>query len=188
MIKSYSEIQGWFDYEDLYKNFSEVLSNDSTFVEVGVWKGRSVCFLGQLLKINNKKPKVFAVDTFKGSDDEGFHQEEVRSLGGSTLPLFKSYLEDLQLTDLILPVEKDSSVAAESFEDNSIDIIFIDANHSYEGVKKDLQSWFSKVKIKGIIAGHDFWAEQVKSAVLDFMATKSVKVFETSSSCWIAQK
>jgi predicted O-methyltransferase YrrM len=102
--------------------------------------------------------------------------------------LFKSYLEDLQLTDLILPVEKDSSVAAESFEDNSIDIIFIDANHSYEGVKKDLQSWFSKVKIKGIIAGHDFWAEQVKSAVLDFMATKSVKVFETSSSCWIAQK
>ena len=45
---------------------------------------------------------------------------------------------------------------AKEVEDRSIDIIFIDALHTYEGVRDDLEAWVPKVKIGGIISGHDY--------------------------------
>lgn len=46
--------------------------------------------------------------------------------------------------------------AAKEVEDRSIDIIFIDGLHTYEGVKDDLEAWVPKIKIGGIISGHDY--------------------------------
>lgn len=40
--------------------------------------------------------------------------------------------------------------------DGSCDIVYIDAGHSYEDVKRDLEAWIPKVKPGGVIAGHDF--------------------------------
>ena len=34
--------------------------------------------------------------------------------------------------------------------------MFIDADHSYDGCKSDLESWFQKVKFGGLISGHDY--------------------------------
>lgn len=54
--------------------------------------------------------------------------------------------------------------------DNSLGLVYIDADHSYEGVFKDLTVWFPKVVEGGIIAGHDYLARQygVNLAVQDF--------------------
>ena len=43
-----------------------------------------------------------------------------------------------------------------SVEDESIDIVFIDADHSYEGVYNDILKWEPKVRKGGIISGHDY--------------------------------
>lgn len=40
--------------------------------------------------------------------------------------------------------------------DNSLDWIYIDGDHSYKGVKEDMNGWFSKVRKGGIISGHDY--------------------------------
>ncbi len=37
-----------------------------------------------------------------------------------------------------------------------IDLIFIDGNHSYEYVKKDIQQWSQKCRPGGILSGHDY--------------------------------
>lgn len=42
------------------------------------------------------------------------------------------------------------------FKDYSLDFVYIDANHTYESVKEDINMWYPKVKIGGIVAGHDF--------------------------------
>ena len=39
---------------------------------------------------------------------------------------------------------------------NSLDLVFLDADHSYEGVKRDLQAWRATVKSGGWISGHDY--------------------------------
>lgn len=46
--------------------------------------------------------------------------------------------------------------AAKCIDDNSLDYVFIDADHSYEGVKRDIKTWLPKVKIGGWIGGHDY--------------------------------
>lgn len=53
-------------------------------------------------------------------------------------------------------VQSDSSEAAMLFGTESLDFVFIDAGHAYEEVKKDFEAWFEKVRIGGIISGHDY--------------------------------
>jgi len=45
---------------------------------------------------------------------------------------------------------------AKLVEDDSLDFCYIDGNHSYRHVLEDLDAWFPKVRIGGIIGGHDF--------------------------------
>lgn len=49
-----------------------------------------------------------------------------------------------------------SKEAVKSFEDKSVDFVFIDGDHSYEGVSEDIQMWKSKIKPGGWIGGHDY--------------------------------
>lgn len=44
----------------------------------------------------------------------------------------------------------------ESIPDGSIDLVFIDADHSYNGVRADIDEWLTKVRPGGIICGHDY--------------------------------
>ncbi len=46
--------------------------------------------------------------------------------------------------------------AVKDFEDNSLDFVYIDANHEYDYVKQDITEWTKKVKPGGIVAGHDY--------------------------------
>jgi len=54
-------------------------------------------------------------------------------------------------------VIRETSVdAAKGFTDGSLDFVYIDANHAYEFVMKDLKIWWPKLKPGGIMAGHDY--------------------------------
>ena len=46
--------------------------------------------------------------------------------------------------------------AAESVPDHSLDLVFIDADHTREAVAEDLRAWYSKVRPGGWICGHDY--------------------------------
>ena len=50
----------------------------------------------------------------------------------------------------------DSARAADRFADASLDFVFIDADHLYESVKRDIRAWLPKVKPCGVIGGHDY--------------------------------
>ena len=46
--------------------------------------------------------------------------------------------------------------AAKMIADKSLDMIFIDADHHYEAVLEDVIAWVPKVKMSGLITGHDY--------------------------------
>jgi predicted O-methyltransferase YrrM len=54
------------------------------------------------------------------------------------------------------------------FEDKSLDYIFIDGDHSYEGALRDCELFFPKIKSNGIFAGHDWSFDGVRKAVNEF--------------------
>jgi hypothetical protein len=50
----------------------------------------------------------------------------------------------------------ESTQAAKYIANQSLDMIFIDADHDYESVLKDIKAWVPKVKDGGCISGHDY--------------------------------
>ena len=61
-----------------------------------------------------------------------------------------------------------SAKAAEIFSDGDLDLVFIDANHSFEAVTADILAWWPKVKEGGWLTGHDYELESVGRAVREF--------------------
>lgn len=58
--------------------------------------------------------------------------------------------------------------ASSLFEDGSIDFVFIDGDHSLNHVSFDLLLWFPKVKLGGLVTGHDYNLASVKKPVNEF--------------------
>lgn len=72
--------------------------------------------------------------------------------------------------DRIIEVKDWSPQVTFRFANNSLDFIYIDAEHTYEAVKADITAWWNKLKQGGVIAGHDYsdnWPG-VKKAINEF--------------------
>lgn len=65
-------------------------------------------------------------------------------------------------------IREKSWLAADGFQDKTFDLVYIDGDHTYEGVMKDLAAWYPKVKKGGIICGDDIGWPGVKKAVDEF--------------------
>jgi hypothetical protein len=74
-------------------------------------------------------------------------------------------------------IRKPSVEAAMQFADESLDCVFIDGDHRYEAVFKDLNAWFPKVKEGHLITGDDYWMPSVARAVDEFFALQRKEVF-----------
>lgn len=67
--------------------------------------------------------------------------------------------------------------AVKYIKDNELDFIYIDGDHRYEGVKNDIKNYYSKVKIGGLIAGHDYDKRRdfgIVQAVNEFFNKKNI--------------
>jgi predicted O-methyltransferase YrrM len=62
-------------------------------------------------------------------------------------------------------IESDSSEAAQQFPDKHFDFVFLDADHTLTGVRKDITAWAPKVKPGGWLCGHDYGKGGVTSGV-----------------------
>ena len=67
-------------------------------------------------------------------------------------------------------------VVLNSFPDNELDFIYIDGNHTYHYVIKDLEISWKKIKDDGILCGHDFVIPDVAKAVLEFAERNNLKI------------
>lgn len=78
--------------------------------------------------------------------------------------------------------------AAELFADNSLDFVYLDGNHTFEGLSADLQKWYDKVRSGGLLIGDDYGHIShpgVKQAVNTFCAQRSLKVNVRSRTWWV---
>lgn len=105
----------------------ELSINKKIIVELGTDKG-----LTSILLSKNTKGIIYTID----------HNMD------NTL---KNYLAKFNIKG----INYDSSEANRFFDDNSIDMLYIDADHDTEETKKNYDKWFNKVIKKGIILFHD---------------------------------
>ena len=171
--------EDWFNYSDFYKLIVDKFDN-ATFVEIGSWKGRSSIFMAVEIINSNKNIKQYCVDTWKGS------AEHIRFSILNDDGLYHEFLKNIEpVNHVITPVRMKSLDACNTFEDGSLDFIFIDASHEYDDVKQDIEHWYPKVKSGGIIAGHDYdnsWFGVVR-AVNEWSSENNKKI-EINGACW----
>lgn len=167
----YESIHGWMNYEGLYSEMVRKFPSGSHFVEVGSWLGRSACYLGVEIVNSDKDIKLDCVDTWDASDIPELANEEV--VVNKTL--YDDFLKNVEpLKTIITPIRMKSTDACCLYRDESLDFVFIDADHSLRGIVSDLNNWFPKVKIGGVIAGHDYDYPQIGKTVKEFFNTYEV--------------
>ncbi|CAJ1328446.1 unnamed protein product [Effrenium voratum] len=91
----------------------------------------------------------------------------------------------LEFQDRVTWVNEMSREAAAKVEDQSVDLVFIDGDHSYEAVVEDIRAWRRKLRVGGVLVGHDFTAPQrgVVRAAAEF-ALRVNATLGLSPDCW----
>jgi len=157
----------------------KVLPKGAVCAEIGVYAGD---FSEHILKITQPK-ELHLIDPWKFFSDldhmgaefgKGtmIDQRKLDDLYAKVLRRFGSEMQRGRIT-----VHRATSEdVASSFKDGYFDWVYIDGDHVYEAVKKDLEIFHKKVKPGGLIAGDDYCVsanyqkEGVKKAVDEFIA------------------
>lgn len=163
--------EDWFDFSDIYSYVVDNFTDDSHFVEVGSWKGRSASFMAVEIINSKKNIKFDCIDTWEGSIEHNQDNKPwVTEFQKDKDFLYSTFLKNTQsVSDVINPIRKRSHDAAISYKNRSLDFIFLDGSHEYKDVLLDLQLFYPKLKRGGIIAGHDYVnCEGVWTAVHEF--------------------
>ena len=140
--------------QELAKYFAEL--GFKTGVEVGVYKGAYSRELCQA----NPELKLYCVDFWKINSTD----EKIKRVYGKIFKYAQHKLAPFNTTLI-----RDYSMnAVKQFADNSLDFVYIDAEHIYPEVEQDVREWAKKVRMGGIIAGHDYDIADVKKVVDEY--------------------
>lgn len=74
---------------------------------------------------------------------------------GELLTQHKANLTEAGFGDRTEPIQGDSPAVGKAWKDGVVHLLFVDGDHSYEGVKADIAAWVKHVPVKGVVAFHD---------------------------------
>ncbi len=151
-------------------------------VEVGVQTG---IYSEKILKLSNLK-RLYSIDCWKSL--EGYKDIANKNQIKQYYYYLKTIIRLFKFGKRSRILRRFSKDAARLFADNSLDFIYIDAQHSYEGCKEDIREWWPKLKKEGIFAGHDYVNGKllegefgVKRAVDELIKEKKQELFVISA-------
>lgn len=161
-------LKRWDILVELLKNVPHKIG-----AEIGVFEGDTTIRL--LSKLPNLE-RLICVDPFEhypehtktlNPNKAKFHDADFNKVFKTFSDRVKQYGEgkDVQIYTMY-SVEASNKIA-----DRSLDFAFIDANHSYNYVYMDIMSWLPKIKIGGLLTGHDY---KVRGHRGNFGVTKAV--------------
>lgn len=143
--------------------------------EIGVAEGR---FSAEMLQWPVNFPIVFLVDSWAkrpgqagdGGYPQEWHESNMAQAFGKVEPFGQR----------AVVLRGDSTEMANQVPDASLALVYIDCDHSYEGVSADLLAWSPKVKAGGYVALHDYQNPDygVKQAVQEFCGARGLEIHD----------
>lgn len=160
----YQNIHGWFSYEYIYKNIVDQAADNSLFVEIGSFKGKSTAFMcveiansGKNIKFECIDPMIPASHYIESAENDVDEWADYNIEGFRTrLKPVEQYYKHHQMF---------SADAAKLFEDKSIDFILVDGDHAPAAVKEDALTYLPKMKPGGLMAFDDTFVPEIRQAV-----------------------
>lgn len=139
----------WDYFPELFKDNGYIVG-----AEIGVELGRfSKCLLQKIPDLT-----LYAIDPWESYANQNSPEKFYEHAKTRLEPFGKCFM-----------IKGYSINVVKEFGDNSLDFVYIDANHDYEHTSEDIKEWHNKVRVGGIVAGHDYVDDGdrygVKSAV-----------------------
>jgi cephalosporin hydroxylase len=177
----------FFNYQNVYDRMIAEAPANARFVEIGVWKGQSVCYAAVEIARSGKNIKIDAIDTWQGSPQEPQIMEDPSIVNGT---LYDEFIRNIEpVKHIVTPIRDESTHAALQYYDKSLDFVFIDGSHLYEAVKADIAAWLPKVKTGGYIGGHDFGNPEefngVQKAVTEAFEGQHIEIYNIGWGSWL---
>jgi len=168
----------WFTHP-FTKYVKKTLGDNLVGAEIGVFKGENA---KNMLSILNIK-KLYLIDPYKAYNDASCSayqmNENIKTQAQKRLSNYKN----------IKFIGKTSMDAIDDIP-NNLDFIYIDGDHTYNGVKTDVMLYWSKIKVGGIMGGDDFTLGHVGliNAVIEFVNKHNLKLEGVKENWWIIKK
>jgi len=152
---------------------AQSLSSNTAIVEIGSYRGKSTIALASGLRRGGQGNKVYAIDP---------HLEFTGVLGGVFGPddlkiLYRNIVAS-GVGNIVYVVCLPSVNAALAWCNTNVGFLFIDGDHSYEGVKADFEAWSPYVVVGGIVAFHDRNVDGVKKLLDDLQSLELLQFVE----------
>jgi len=165
--------------EDVFDFVAHQAKDGMNFVEIGSFIGGSICYFGQKLRQLDKHVNLTAVDTWKFDNISTGHLQLVENND-----YYQAFLQNVAKCGLsVQTVVSDSIAAAEKFDDESIDFLFIDGCHEYPYTENELKVWLPKMKKNSVIAGHDYEDAAIKKAVANVLG--EIRTTRLNHECYL---
>ena|SRR5579871_3580825 len=137
-------------------------ANKVCLVEVGSYQGRSALAASIGLRDGGGRGRLFAVDPH-ADPAEGEH----------SLQVLHRNVERAGVSDLVEIVRAPSTTAVDRFSDGSVDLLFVDGDHSFESVCMDILRWTPKLRGGAVVGFNDPFLPGVRRAVRHLLLTGS---------------
>lgn len=162
-------VHGWYTFEVLYREAVVNAPENAHFVEVGSWLGKSAIGMCNLFNEYKRTDIRFdCIDAWEEGDwmSGGVDIKAQFDAHGDLHAVFKANIKAYGHAHLIYDSFKcDSTLGASMYEDESLDFVFLDADHRYPKVRDDILTWLPKINEGGVLAGDDYDWAGVKESV-----------------------
>ncbi len=154
---------------------NRLASRKETILEIGSYIGASACCFGTAMK-KYGFGRVFCIDTWNND-----------AMTEGNRDTYTEFLKNTaSFAQFIIPVRGFSTEVVEQItvKTNQVDLLFIDGDHSYEGVKADWDAYKGFLKGGSIVVFHDWgWAEGVKWVIREEVSPV-VSSFDSLPNMW----
>ena len=156
----------------LYDMIQHRFKDGVVMAEIGSFQGASTMLFSMFAE------KVYSIDCYDypvpptgriPSHDQLFVDAE------------RIFLERTSNIPNIIKIKKTSVEASRDFEDASLDLVYIDAEHDYNSVNTDVSLWKHKVKNGGILSGHDWTLPHIFTILSEQNLLNDLEVYSDSS-------
>lgn len=146
--------------------------------EIGVWRGDFSLALWKA----NKKATIYSIDPWAMYDE--YPEKNAPEVMDEA---FRLAQRRLTKTSCII-IRAFSMDAVKTFRDGELDFVYIDGNHTFEYVTNDIAEWSKKVRIGGIVSGHDYARYKNKGRSCHVKSVVAAWAYSHSIRPWFVNK
>lgn len=165
-----AKVEGWLSREEA-RALQQLACNvpvNGSIVEIGTYRGRSAIAIAEAIDPSSGV-RVFAIDP---------HDPFIGVNGGQYGPVDQQELykavADRQLGSIIAVICLSSEAVAIGWDRGSVDLLWLDGDHSYEGLRNDLACWIPHLDSNGVVAFHDTNLPAVQTVIRELRESHNV--------------